>query len=406
MVDADRLEPIFFHVDLDAFFASVEQHDDPSLKGRPVIVGASPEGGRGVVSACSYEARRFGVHSAMPISEAYRRCPKGVFLPVRMQRYRELSARVMGILEQATPVFRRISIDEAGLEMTGTERVLGPAYDVAADLKKKITTTTGLITSIGIGPNRFIAKLASEHKKPDGLYRVKPGEEEEFVAALQLNNLWGIGKKTRARLETLGIDTVLKLRSNSLEKLRGLFGQAAGEYLYQVARGIDPGVYRARTQRHSISAETTFLHDTADPTTIRRTVLALSHEVFFRLLDESAIAHTVQLKYRYSDFSTHTARRTLKHPIASSEELNQVIVDLLTTRTELGRAIRLLGVALEDVVSDDQPRQNELFEDPDERKRRVESAVHSIKKKYGDDGIKKAGFVSRTRTNAPKPDSR
>ncbi len=232
--------PVVFHVDLDAFYASVEQRDDPRLKGKPVIVGAAP-GRRGVVSACSYEARRFGIHSAMAISQAYRRCPQGVFLPVRMERYLEVSRKVMGILGTYTPHMQQISVDEAFLDMTGTERLLGPAIEVGRGLKEEVKRETGLAITVGIGPNKYVAKLATNAGKPDGLTLVTQAEVEAFLDRLALKDLWGIGEKTLARLTELNIVSTAQLREFGSEELARLLGKGTASFLHGVVRGEDPG---------------------------------------------------------------------------------------------------------------------------------------------------------------------
>jgi len=225
---------VIFHVDLDAFFASVEQRDDPSLKGKPVIVGARP-GHRGVVSTCSYEARAFGIRSAMPISEAYRRCPGGVYLAPRIGRYAQVSSHVMEVFSSFTPEMQRVSIDEAFLEMTGTERLWGTPEEAARLLKAKVLGKTGLGISIGIAPNRYVAKIASGLRKPDGLVIVAPEGIDAFMLQLPLAKLWGAGEKTQARFRELGILSVAQLASFGEAQLASLFGVAGGAFLYGAA---------------------------------------------------------------------------------------------------------------------------------------------------------------------------
>ena len=254
---------VIFHVDMDAFYASVEQNDHPEYRGKPVIIGARP-GTRGVVSACSYEARKFGVHSAMPISRAYRLCPKGIYLPVRMKRYQEVSARIMELFGDFTPVVRQISVDEAFLDMTGTRRLFGDPEEAARAIKERVRTETGCTISIGIASNHYVAKMASEYGKPDGLYRVEEGREEEFLDKLRLGDLWGVGGKTLERLEELNITTVSRLREFSEGILSSMLGKAAGAYLYSAARGRNPGVFSEEPKSRSISNEITFPEDTRD----------------------------------------------------------------------------------------------------------------------------------------------
>ncbi|ADK82001.1 DNA polymerase IV [Sediminispirochaeta smaragdinae] len=374
-----RCEPIFFHVDMDAFYASVEQADKPELKGKPVVIGAAP-GGRGVVSACSYEARRFGVHSAMPISEAYRRCPKAHYLPVRMKRYQEVSRTIMALFSRFTPEIQQISVDEAFLNLTGTERLFGPPEVVARSIKELVRETTDLTISIGIAQNRFLAKLASEAGKPDGLVRILPGDEEAFIDTLSLRELWGLGKKTMERLNDLNIRSVKELRSLSEQNLKRLLGDGTGAFLYRACRGIDPGIFTDEPKSRSISNETTFPHDTHDNELIHTVLLDLSHQVFFRLLSEKGKAYTAFIKVRFSDFKTTTAQKTLKRSLSSAEELFELAQQLLQWRWDGTSDIRLIGIGVSG-LSEHGANQSDLFEDPWERKKQVEEAVLNIRKK-------------------------
>ncbi|MFP4374394.1 MAG: DNA polymerase IV [Spirochaetaceae bacterium] len=384
--------PVFFHVDLDAFYASVEQLDHPRLRGKPVIVGARP-GHRGVVAACSYEARAYGVHSAMPISEASKRCPHAAFRPVRMARYQEMSRSVMAIFEHYTPELQQISVDEAFLDMTGTERLFGPPAETAARLKREVRDSLGLVTSVGIGPSRYIAKLASAWSKPDGLHEVKPGEEAEFVESLSLQDLWGVGGKTLRRLKDFGINTVAQLREKTAAELSGLFGRAAGDYLHTVSRGIDPGIYSGEAQSHSVSNETTFGHDVTDREIIESTVLELCHGVVFRLLRGGLVSRTVTLKLRFSDFTTTTVRRTLSEPVASTESLYRTALSMLEEKWDGAREIRLIGVGTAQVEGKDDARQGDLFEGRDDRRRRVEEAALDVNSRFGKLGLTRARLL-------------
>ncbi|MCX7038460.1 MAG: DNA polymerase IV, partial [Spirochaetes bacterium] len=276
-----EIPTVVFHVDLDAFYASVEQRDEPSLKGKPVIVGAAP-GHRGVVSACSYEARRFGIHSAMPISQAYRRCPQGVYLPVRMARYLEVSREIMGILGRYTPRLQQISVDEAFLDLTGTERLLGAPLEVGRGLKAEVRERTGLAVSVGIGPNKYVAKLATNAGKPDGLVMVGLSEVEGFLDGRSLGDLWGIGEKTLQRLAELNITSVAQLRGFGEEALARLLGRGASAFLASIVRGGDPGIFSEEPKSRSLSSETTFEVDRKDRAGIERVLLELCHQVMFR----------------------------------------------------------------------------------------------------------------------------
>lgn len=390
------MDPVFFHVDMDAFYASVEQQDNPDYRGKPVIIGASP-GHRGVVSACSYEARKYGVHSAMPISQAFRLCPKGIYLPVRMKRYQEISKYIMGLFDSFSPKVQQISVDEAFLDMTGTERLLGPPRKTAEELKKTVRQKTGLSISIGIAPNKFLAKIASDIDKPDGLHIVQPGEEESFMESLPLKNIWGLGKKTLERLEELNITTTAGLKQFSKPLLSSMIGKAGGEYLYKAARGIDPGIFGEEPQSRSVSNEITFREDTSDRDLILRTLLELSHQVMFRLMDENLKAKTACIKVRFQDFTTTTAQLTLRHYISSAEELYEISVELLDKRWNRSTPLRLIGVGTASITDPDTPSQEELFEDGYSKQRLVENAVFRLKNKLSNVPVVKASLLKTER---------
>jgi DNA polymerase IV len=385
---------VIFHVDMDAFYASVEQNDHPEYRGKPVIIGARP-GTRGVVSACSYEAREFGVHSAMPISRAYRLCPKGVYLPVRMVRYGEVSARIMELFGDFTPVVRQISVDEAFLDMTGTRRLFGDPEEAARAIKERIRGETGCALSIGIASNHYVAKMASDYGKPDGLYRVEEGREEEFLDKLKLEDLWGVGGKTLERLEELNITTVPRLREFSQGILESMLGKAAGAYLYAAARGRNPGVFIEEPKSRSISNEITFPEDTRDSDAVERVLLELSHQVMFRMMKEGARAKTVFLKVRFDDFSTTTAQTTLRHAVSSAEEIYSLVKELLDKRWNRSRLVRLIGIGVSSVEGSAEPEQPELFEDRYDRKKRVEKTVLELRRKLPDESIVKASLLRR-----------
>ncbi len=386
--------PVVFHVDLDAFYASVEQHDDPSLKGRPVIVGAAP-GRRGVVSACSYEARKFGIHSAMPISQAYRRCPQGVFLPVRMERYMEVSRRVMKVLEGFTPHLQQISVDEAFLDMTGTERLLGPPLKIGAEVKAAVRKETGLPITVGIGPNKYIAKLATNSGKPDGLVMVRQEDAEAFLDTVALKDLWGIGESTLRRLTELNITSVAQLRSFGREELSRLLGQGIAGFLSNVVHASDPGIFSEEPRSRSLSSEITFETDRKDVTGIERMLLELCHQVTFRMLEEGWKSKTAALQLRFHDFTTVTARKTLQHWISSAEELHAVAKELLHSRWDGGTPIRLIGIGMSGLIPLESKDQLELFTDDFSKQRRVEDAILRIRRKMGDVTLTKASLLRK-----------
>ena len=394
MAAAADLPIRFFHLDFDAFYASVEQRDHPELRGRPVVVGAAP-GGRGVVSACSYEARTFGVHSAMPISEAARRCPGAAFLPVRMARYAEVSHQVMELLTEFSPVVRPVSIDEAFMEVAGLQRLWGPPLQLARHLRRQVWERWQLTISVGGAATHYFAKLASARSKPDGLLFIAPGSEREFLAQLDIRELWGVGEKTAQRLARRGLTRVEQLLGMGQDNAAGrLDGAGAGlsRYLMTICDGADPGPFAARRRSRSVSSETTFGQDTADRKTLERTLLRLAHRVMERMFAGAWEARVLVLKVRDSEFRTHTVRRSLKRPVASAQETFQVARQLLHERWDGRRPLRLLGIGFAQVEKKiySQP---ELFDSKAERTRRVEHVVAQLGKGNSGRRITKASLL-------------
>lgn len=366
------MKSLFFHVDLDAFFAAVEVIDHPEYAGKPLIIGH--KGPRSVVSTCSYEARAFGVHSAMPMSVALRLCPQAICVPGNMRRYSEMSRQVMAIIADIAPSWIQASIDEAYLDMSGTEKLYGSPSGAARMLKARVKDETGLTISVGVGSSRFIAKLASDYRKPDGLTIVPENLEMDFVDAVGLGKLWGVGRATLDRLEKYNIRTTQDLRSYSLGRLCDLFGQASGRYLYKVCRGEDPGIYSGESKSHSISAERTFFPDLIEKEAIDLYLLELSQEVCFRALDEHFVARTVGVKIRYGDFSTTSIQTTPQDGIYNSSEVYDYARKLFWQRYR-GGGVRLLGVGLYQMYEGDEIDQGELFKDDEIRKRRLERLI-------------------------------
>ncbi len=299
------------HLDLDAFYASVEVLDRPELRGKPVIVGGDER--RGVVAAASYEARKSGVHSAMPTATAKRLCPKGIFLPVRMSRYAEMSDTVFAIYRRFTPLVEPLSIDEAFLDVTGCERLFGGAEEVARKIKAAVREETGLTVSAGVAPNKFLAKIASDLGKPDGLTVVPPGGEQDFLDPLPVGKLWGVGKVTEEALLGRGIRTIGDLRRSSRETLVRTFG-AHGEHLHELARGIDDRPVETEREAKSVGHEDTYDHDLRDRGAMRRELLSLSDRVSSRLRHGGIKGKTVTLKVKYHDFVQVTRAITLSDP--------------------------------------------------------------------------------------------
>jgi DNA polymerase-4 len=392
------MQPVFFHADLDAFFASVEQLDNPSYRGKPVIVGGDPKS-RGVVSTCSYEARKFGVHSAMPMARAVQLCPQAIFLPGRMHRYHEKSREVMDVFASFSPDVQQLSVDEAFLDMTGTERLFGLPGETAKRLKQAVRDRTGLTVSIGVAANRYIAKIASGRSKPDGLFIVAPGDEARFMAALPLKDVWGVGEKTRERLQAAGLSTVPALLECSEPLLRGLLGQAGGTFLHTVLCGTDPGIFAGERSSRSMSTEHTFACDIVDTDALDTALLELSSEIMFRLLDEGLSSKTVHIKIRYADFRTVSAQETGDTAISDSTDLFARARTIFGKKYERGNPVRLLGLGVFNVTDGKEPEQRDLFDDgKNDRRRMVEEAVHTLAKKRGKrDIVTKARLVGQDR---------
>ncbi|EPF32456.1 hypothetical protein HMPREF9194_00455 [Treponema maltophilum ATCC 51939] len=385
--------PCFFHVDLDAFFASVEQLDNPEYRGKPVIVGSLPGDRRGVVSTCSYEARKYGVHSAMPIGKAFRLCPSAIFLRGRMKRYHEKSQEVMAVLSEFSPEIRQMSIDEAFMDMSGTERLFGTAEEAAKKLKAQVAERTGLTISIGAASNKYIAKIASGLSKPDGLYIVENGAEEKFMLSLPLKKIWGIGEKTLDRITRAGFNSSRDIHKASLNLLQSLFGSCTGSFLYRAVRGCEVETFDTEAKSRSISSEHTFSFDLTDRYTIDTALLELSWELMYRLLTEGWTSKTVHVKIRYEDFTTVSIQGTSERIISSADDLYGRAKALFDAKYENGRGIRLLGLGAQNLESGDTPVQKELFDFGEKKKAAVEKAVIGIQKKNPAIHIEKARLL-------------
>ena len=388
------------HVDMDAFFASVEVLDDPSLKGKPVIVGGLTEH-RGVVAAASYEVRKFGVRSAMPTALALRRCPDAVLIHPRHERYEEMSHKVMDILSSYTPLLEQVSVDEAFLDVTASTALFGPPERIARDIKDRIRRETGLTASVGVAPNKFLAKLASDLEKPDGLTVIPPGREAETIAPLPLSRIWGVGPKSAERLESLGFHTIGEVAACQPGRLRAAIGERWARDLQALARGEDAGEVTVSRDAKSMSRETTFAVFISDPTEIESRLLALSEDVGARLRADGLTGRTVDIKVRDETFATVTRAETLPEPTDLGEVVYAAALRLFHDKVSLGRKkVRLLGVGVSGLAPRD-AGQLKLFGDPATDKRhRMAEAVDRVRKKLGDNAIQrglnlKGGKLSR-----------
>jgi DNA polymerase IV len=379
------------HVDMDAFYASVEQLDHPDYRSKPVIVGADPKDGtgRGVVAACSYEARKFGVRSALPISKAWKLCPEGVYVRPRMKRYVEVSGQVMDVFRQFTDLVEPLSIDEAFLDVTGSIALLGAPEKIAHAIKDEIRKATRLTASVGLAPNKFLAKIASDIRKPDGFVVVLEKNVEAFLRDLPISRLWGVGPKTEARLREMGFQTIGNVAVATRESLVRSLG-SLGEHLYQLSHGHDDRPVVSNWEPKSISSETTFDVDTADRELLLATILELSDHVAERLRKDGYRARKVTLKLRYSSFTTHTKQQSLDKLTCTGEEIASIARGLFS-QFPLKQKIRLIGVAAGDLNRDDvDPQQLSLFGQDPRQHERLSQTIDQIKEKFGTNAVRRA----------------
>jgi DNA polymerase-4 len=385
---SEKTAPCFIHADLDAFYASVEQLDHPEYRDKPVIVGGLPGDRRSVVSTASYEARKFGVHSAMPLAQAVKLCPHGVFIRGNMDRYRERSAEVMAIFADFSPEVQQLSIDEAFLDISGMESLCGPSKTIAEKLKERVRRETGLTVSIGIASNKYIAKIASGMSKPDGLFAISPGGEEAFMRPLPVGKIWGAGPKTQELFKKFGLKTCDDIYRLSAAALESIFGKAFGAFLYRAVRGEGAASFDEERGTHSMSAERTFDYDLYDDFAVETALLDICQTLIWRLLENRWQSRTVALKIRYSDFTTEGVRETSSLPVSNLDDLYRRVVNLFRKKYRPGRGIRLLGAGLLNLEANG-VRQCDLFGAADEKERRLEEAILAINQKFPDAALKR-----------------
>lgn len=386
---------MILHVDMDAFYASVEQRDDPTLVGKPVIVGGSAEG-RGVVAAANYEARKFGVHSAMAAAQAKRLCPNAVFLKPRIDHYAQVSRQIREIFEQFTPLVEPLSLDEAFLDVRGSVPLFGPAAEIGRRIKQQIRSELRLVASVGVAPTKFVAKIASDLQKPDGFVVVSAAEVRGFLDPLPVGRLWGVGKVTGRTFARLGIRTIGQLRQLPLPTVHELFGNA-GEHYWQLAQGIDDRRVVPDREAKSISHETTFTEDIADVELLRAWLVELVEQVARRLRRHGFKGRTVELKVRYADFKTISRSLTLAEPSHTTQELLAAGLELLTQRLPpRSLPVRLLGFGVTKFDESGETQQL-LFDRPErERNRELDRVADQITSKFGKHALHRgAGFDPR-----------
>jgi len=377
---------VIFHVDMDGFFAAIEQLDHPELRGKPILVGS--DRARGVVCTASYEARKFGCHSAQPMAVARRRCPNAIIVPVRGARYREVSEQVFEILHDFSPLVEPLSIDEAFLDMTGTARLLGPPADAAGELKRRIHERLRLTASVGIAPNKYLAKLASDRDKPDGLTIVPPDDVAGWLDPLPISNVWGIGPRTADRLRDLGVSIIADLRALPFQRLESIFGSMA-EHFHNLANGRDDRAVVPNREAKSIGQEQTFEIDVDDREQLGQLISSQCEQVTRRMRRHALVGRTVTLKLRYGDFETITRSVTLDEPTDRMQDVRAAVVGLFGKwADERFRPVRLIGVAVKGLAS--ARGQMSLFEDPrKQQQERVDRTMDQIVERFGPESIQR-----------------
>lgn len=373
------------HCDMDAFYASVAELDDPSLRGKPVVVGA---GIRGVVLSANYPARKFGIRAAMPVGRAKRMAPNAIFVTPDHHRYAEISAMVMEIFESFTPYVEPLSLDEAFMDVTGAQKLLGTPREIGQAIRKRVHEECGITCSVGIASNKFIAKLASGHCKPNGLLEIPDDRVISFLHPLPVRDLWGVGPKTAEQLERLGLHQISDIANTPIETLKRALGDATGEHLFELSWGRDFRTVVIDDPEQSIGANETFSYDIDDPEAILREYLKLTERASTRLRNRNLFAKTISITVRFADFKTITRSKTLPLPISSTHEIYQVVKDLYEA-LKLDRArLRLVGVSLSN-LRDDAPEQLMLGR-REKGWREAESAVDKAAARFGERSVRPA----------------
>jgi len=395
---------IIVHVDMDAFFASIEQLDNPAYRNRPVIVGADPKDGRGrgVVSAASYEARKYGIHSAMPISQAYKKCPRGIFTKPRMRRYAEISSMVMDIFYNFSPNIEPISVDEAFLDCTGTDKLFGTPLELGKSIKKAVTDSTGLTASVGIATCKSIAKISSDLEKPDGLVVCPAGDEKKFLSPLPVKYLWGAGKKTQKFLADMGCHTIGDVAGLDQRILNKTLGKL-GTHLWELANGIDQRNVMTDHVTKSMSEEVTYEHDMPDEEVILHTIHEISDRLSRRVRKSEYKFRTVTLKIRLEGFETYTRSKTVNNPADDMYTIRNEATRLYTAFGRGLRKVRLVGVKVSNLVGfDKESVQLNLFEDPEDenvlsaKTEKFEKVLDDLRDRFGNH-VSRGSMLNGTR---------
>lgn len=381
---------MILHIDMDAFYAAIEQRDDPGLRGKAVVVGGSS--GRGVVAAASYEARRFGIHSAMPGRRAAQLCPDAVFVRSRIDHYAQVGRQVREIFQRYTPLVQPLSLDEAFLDVAGSERLFGPAATIGRRIKAEIQAELSLTASVGVAPIKFVAKIASDLRKPDGFVEVAADQVQAFLDPLPISRLWGVGKVGQGRLERMGLHFIRDIRARKLDSMTASLG-SWGEHLWRLSNGIDERKVVPDRNAKQISHKRTFDEDLTDPEMLRAVVSYLSEQVTRRLRRNGRHARTVSIKYRRDDFRTFARSRTLDRPTHQTDLVFRTAMELLDQmRSSQPRPVRLIGVSVGSLTSKDAPEQLSLFDlaEGESSQKRVDQVVDSLRNQIGDAAVYRA----------------
>lgn len=393
---------MILHIDMDAFYASVEQRDDPKLAGLPIAVGGSPRG-RGVISAANYEARKYGIHSAMPASQAIRLCPKLVFIKPRMDHYAAISKQIRQIFSRFTSLVEPLSLDEAFLDVTGCERLFGPAVEIALQIKSSILDEVGLVASAGVAPNKYLAKVASDLEKPDGMVVVDPGSVLEFLEPLPINRIWGIGKQGTKKFHSLGVQTIGQLRNLPMDTLRRAFGVNC-EHFWRLARGIDSRKVVSDRDAKTISHETTFPADISDREILNAWLLELTGQVARRLRRYDFRCKTVQLKLRFSNFRTITRSKSVHERTNVTDEIWQVAQDLLWKELpETHEPVRLIGIGVSNLSTAALVQGNLFDGEKHSRNQRIDKTTDKIRDLFGTTSVRPATSLEQQIRHRPPP---
>lgn len=384
---------MIIHVDMDAFYASVEIRDQPTLRDKPVVVGGSPEG-RGVVSAANYVARNYGIHSAMPASQVLRRCPNAVFIKPRMSYYASISKQIRDLFFEYTSLVEPISLDEAFLDVSGSEQLFGDAVSIAKEIRLKIKKRLDLVASAGVAPNKYLAKVASDLQKPDGFVVVRDSEVLSFLESLPVKRIWGVGSKCEAKFARMGIKTIGQIRQLSLKQLQSSFGVNA-QHFWNLARGIDSRSVVPDRVAKSISHESTFRNDITERGILEAWSQELGSQVGRRLRRYNIKGRTIQMKLRYSDFQTITRSQTVEEPTNISGEITGIVKEMIQKELGLTHApIRLLGVGVSNLQFNEKSQRMLFVEEEKQKQRDLDQTTDEIIAKFGSSAVKPANVIA------------